>query len=100
MSVRSSVFSHACAPLTALYAHMMAATCPSPHGHLERQQIQLVKHAAIDARLQLHAIGLLLVGREVLRHGDDALGLHGLDLVDRHGPGEERAPASGRRFGL
>ena len=38
----------------------------------------------VDRLLDRHAIGFLLVGRKMLGHRDDPLGLHSLDLRDRH----------------
>ena len=44
-----------------------------------------------NRRLQpVHPIRFLLIRSEVLHHGDDALPLHGLDLVDRHRPRQVR----------
>ena len=55
------------------------------HRHFERQQVELVQDPPVDGRLQQsHAIRFLLVGREMLGHRDDPLGLDSLDLCDRH----------------
>ena len=53
------------------------------HGSLEGRQVDLAPGALVDGDVDLHAVGLLVVEREVLDRAADPPALHALD--ERHG---------------
>ena len=60
------------------------------HADLERPEVDLAEGAFGAARIVVVAVGLLVVQREVLRHGGRAGGLDAARHGRRHQPGEER----------
>ena len=60
------------------------------HCHLEGKQVQLVEHPVGDRLVHRVSVRFLVVGDEVLGHGDDAVTLDRADLRHAHRAGEER----------
>ena len=60
------------------------------HGYLEILEIDLPQCPFPDQRVVLVAVGLLVVEREMLDRGPDAVGLHSPDIRSGHFSGEQR----------
>ena len=56
-----------------LYEHMTVHGCASCDDALEAAQVDLAQRPLVDVGRDAHAVGLLVVGREVLERGADAL---------------------------
>ena len=69
---------------------MTAHDAASRDDRLERRQVELAQRALVDLGVDGHALGLGVVGDEVLDGGADAAGLHALDVGDADPAGEER----------
>ena len=86
-------------------AHHRPGRCGAHHVP-EGAQVQLVQAAFIDVGADPHAVGLLIVGGEMLERGTHAAGLHAVDEGCGHMSGEQRvlgevlevAAAEGRAF--
>ena len=65
------------------------------HDRLERRQVQLPQRPLVDPRLEREALGLGVVGHEVLDRGGDALGLQAAHVGRPDPAGQQRVLAEG-----
>ena len=80
-------------PVEPVVAAHHGACSRSPHGRLERDEVQLAQGALVDLRRDRHPLELGVVADEVLDARGDALGLQTLDVGDGQLGGEHRVLA-------
>ena len=76
--------------MTRLYEHMTVHGCGSVDDPLEGAQVDLAQRALVDVGGDPHAVGLLVVGGEVLERRADALALQAAHERRAEDAGDER----------